>query len=46
MIKHLVENKYKSTVERVMKSYMTAGKDIRVLSFLFKLSGFVDGLMI
>jgi hypothetical protein len=25
---------------------MTAGKDIRVLSYLFKLSGFIDGLMI
>ena len=46
MTKYLVENKFKGTVERVMKSYMTAGKDIKVLSYLFKLSGVIDGLMI
>lgn len=45
MTKHLKQQGFKSVLERVLKSYMTSGRDIAVLAELFQLSGALDGLL-
>ena len=46
LAKQLVSQNYKSTIERIQKSYMTSGKDLGVLVELFQLSGSVDAVLI
>lgn len=46
MVKELTKSNLRHTLERVMKGYMTAGKDIRVLIKLFQVSGLIDGVLV
>jgi hypothetical protein len=46
MVKELTKSNLRHTLERVMKGYMTAGKDIRVLIKLFLVSGLIDGVLV
>jgi hypothetical protein len=46
MVKELTKSNLRHILERVMKGYMTAGKDIRVLIKLFQVSGLIDGVLV
>jgi hypothetical protein len=46
LVKELTKSNLRHTLERVMKGYMTAGKDIRVLIKLFQVSGLIDGVLV
>jgi hypothetical protein len=42
----LLKGTLRNSIERALKSYMTVGRDIRVLIKLFEVSGLIDGLLI
>jgi len=46
MVKEIIKAEMRHKVERVIKGYMNVGRDIRVISEMFKVAGLIDGVLI
>lgn len=46
MQEHLVKQNAKGIAERMLRTYMIGGKDVRVLHALFSMNGKIDAFMI